>query len=203
MSNLLQQGITTFKSGQKEEARKLFISFVKNNPHSEPGWKWMYNASRTNKERIYCLEQMLRINPGNTRARQLLDGFMAPSVEQDSRFTGKAKRGSARVQKSNINIVLFGAVATVVLVASLGLTFASARLASNKDAGNAAVSVSSPTPVRLTNPAIPATATPPKITFLPTLTHPPSVQVIPTAIVAPIHLVTSGPDLRLAAPLWR
>jgi hypothetical protein len=203
MSNLLQQGIATFKSGNKEDARKLFISFIKNNPQSEPGWKWMYNVSRTNKERIYCLEQILHLNPGNTRARQLLDQFIVQPAEQDSLYIGKPRRESPRVQKSNIRIMLFGAVATVVLVACLGLTFASARLASNDDVGNANVPVSSPTPVRLTNPAIPATATPPKITFLPTLTRPPSVKLPPTVTVAPINLVTSGPDLRLTASLWR
>jgi len=203
MSNLLQQGIATFKSGNKEDARKIFISFIKNNPQSEPGWKWMYNVSRTSKERIYCLEQILHINPGNTRAKQLLDQIITRSTEQDSLSTGKTRRESSHIQKSKINILLFGAVAIVVLVACSGLAFASARLASNKDAGNADVPISSPTPGRLTNPAIPATATPPKITFLPTLTHPPSIWLTPTVTVAPIHLAASRPDLRLAASLWR
>jgi hypothetical protein len=204
MSNLLQQGIATFKSGNKEEARKLFISFIKNNPQSEPGWKWMYNVSRTSKERIYCLDQILHINPGNTRARQLLDQIITQSTEQDSLYTGKTRTGSPRLRKSNINMVLFGAVAIVVLVACSGLAFASVRLASNNDAGNADVPVSSPTPVRLTNPAIPAMATTaPDIIFLPTLTRPPSVKLPPTVTVAPINLAASGPELRLTASLWR
>ena len=224
MSNLLQQGIATFKSGNKEDARKIFISIIKNNPQSEPGWKWMYNVSRTNKERIYCLEQILHINPGNTRARQLLDQFIIQSTEQDSLSTGKAQKGSH--QKSNTSIMLFGAIAIVVLVACSGLAFASAHLASNNDTGNnclflglngkqlcfssfqslpqaADAPVSSATPFHLINPTVSAATAAPKITFLPTLTHPPSVPLTPAVTIAPIHLAASGPDLRLTASLWR
>ncbi len=226
MSNLLQQGIATFKSGNKEDARKIFISFVKHNPQSEPGWKWMYNVSRTSKERVYCLEQILQINPGNTRARQLLDQIITHSTEQDSLYTDKTRTGSPRVRKSNINIVLIGAVTIVVLVACFGLTFASARLASNNDKGNhcfflglngkqlcfssfqslpqaAGAPVSSTPFVNLINPTISAATTAPKITFLPTLTHPPSVRLTPTVTVAPMNLAASGPDLGLTASLWR
>ena len=142
MSNLLQQGIATFKSGNKEDARKIFISFVKHNPQSESGWKWMYNVSRTSKERIYCLEQIVHINPGNIKARQLLDRFITQSTEQDSLFTGKTRTGSPRIQKRNTNIVLFGAVATaVVLAGCFALAFVSARLGSKNDTGKNCLSL--------------------------------------------------------------
>jgi len=72
MDNLLQHGIAVFKSGNKEEARKLFISFIKKNSQSERGWEWMYNVSLNNKERLYCLKQILHINPSNKKAKQLL-----------------------------------------------------------------------------------------------------------------------------------
>jgi hypothetical protein len=79
MSSLLQYGIEELRSGNKEEARKLFISFVRENPQSEPGWKWMYKASSTHHERILCLQHILRINPSNKKAKQLLDQFLAVS----------------------------------------------------------------------------------------------------------------------------
>ncbi len=186
----------------------------------------MYNVSRTNKERIYCLEQILNINPGNTRARQLLDQITTQSTEQDSLFTEKNRREIPHVQKSNINIMLFGAVAIVVLVACSGLAFASASLSSNNDTENhclflglngkqlcfssfqslpqaADAPVSSATPFHLINPTVSAATAAPKITFLPTLTHPPAVPLTPTVTVAPINLAASGPDLRLTASLWR
>jgi hypothetical protein len=224
MSNQLQQAIAIFKSGNKEDARKLFISFIKKNPHSEPGWKWMYNVSRTNKERIYCLEQILHINPGNVKARQLLDQFIAESTEEDSLITGKTRKSST-VQKRNMSLIFFAAIATIVLVSCLGLAVASARLTSNNAGNNclflalngkqicfssfqtlpqaADIPVSSATPVDLKNSTIPVTATRPSITFLPTLTRPPSVEGTPTVTNVPINLATSGPDLRLTASFWR
>jgi micrococcal nuclease len=86
MDDLLQQGITAYKAGKRDEARKIFIANVKQNPDSERAWGWMYNLSDNNKERIYCLTQILRINPKNEKANQLLEklgGFTSP-LEQPS-----------------------------------------------------------------------------------------------------------------------
>lgn len=80
MDNLLQQGISAYKAGQREEARKIFIAVVKQNPESEHAWGWMCQASGNDKERIYCLQQMLRINPKNEKANQLLNQLLAPPL---------------------------------------------------------------------------------------------------------------------------
>jgi len=78
MDDLLQQGITAYKAGKRDEARKFFIAFIKQNPESERGWGWMYDISGEDKERIYCLKQMLRINPKNEKANQLLNKLLTP-----------------------------------------------------------------------------------------------------------------------------
>jgi hypothetical protein len=75
MENLLQQGITAYKAGKIGEARKMFISVVKQSPDSESAWGWMYQISNNDQERIHCLKQILRINPKNEKAKQLLDGL--------------------------------------------------------------------------------------------------------------------------------
>jgi hypothetical protein len=80
MDDLLQQGITAYKAGKRDEARKIFIAFIKQNPESERGWGWMYDVSGEDKERIYCLQQMLRINPKQEKAKQLLDQLLAPPL---------------------------------------------------------------------------------------------------------------------------
>lgn len=72
MDDLLQQGVTAFRAGKRDEARKFFIAFIKQNPNNERGWGWMYEASSDDKERIYCLKQMLGINPKNEKANELL-----------------------------------------------------------------------------------------------------------------------------------
>jgi hypothetical protein len=73
MDDLLQQGVNAFKSGDHETARKLFISAVKQYPDNERAWGWMYTVCRNDQERIHCLKQVVRINPQNERAKQLLN----------------------------------------------------------------------------------------------------------------------------------
>lgn len=93
MDDLLQQGITAYRAGNRDEARKIFISIVKQNPENDRAWGWMYNSSNSNKERIYCLEQMLRINPKNEKANALLkqltneSSFQTPVNETPAKNT--------------------------------------------------------------------------------------------------------------------
>ena len=79
MDDLLQQGITAFKAGKRDEARKIFITVVKQNPDNERAGGGMYEVSGNDKERIYCLKQMLRINPKNEKANQLLNQLLTLS----------------------------------------------------------------------------------------------------------------------------
>jgi len=87
MDDLIQQGANAFKSGNRETARKLLITAVKQYPDNERAWGWMYNACNTDQERIQCLKQILRINPKNEKANQLLNqltGFDFPLDEPPS-----------------------------------------------------------------------------------------------------------------------
>jgi septal ring factor EnvC (AmiA/AmiB activator) len=83
MDDLLQQGIAAYKAGKRDEARKFFMAAVKQSLEDERAWGWMYQVSNDDKERIYCLKQILRINPKNEKANQLLNqlltlSFIAP-----------------------------------------------------------------------------------------------------------------------------
>ena len=75
MEDLLQQGITAYRAGKRDEARKLFTTLVEQNPDSERAWEWMYNVCSTDNERIHCLKQIIRINPKNEKANQLFAKF--------------------------------------------------------------------------------------------------------------------------------
>jgi len=92
MDNFLQQGITAFRAGKKDDARKLFIAAVKQNPNDENSWGWMYSVANNDKERTECLKQMLRINPMNEKANKLLnelDDFEPPPVFQSVQLQEK------------------------------------------------------------------------------------------------------------------
>jgi hypothetical protein len=73
MDDLLQQGIAAYKAGRRDEARKIFITLVKQTPSDERAWGRMYDVSNNDQERVHCLKQILRINPKNEKAKQLLD----------------------------------------------------------------------------------------------------------------------------------
>ena len=78
MDDLLQLGIAAFESGKIDEARRLLMSFVDQNPDNESGWGWLFNVCATDKERVDCLEQVVRINPQNEKAEQLLRKYSLP-----------------------------------------------------------------------------------------------------------------------------
>jgi len=83
MDDLLQQGVNSYKSGDKETARRLFISATKQTPDNEQAWGWLYNVCTTNQERIHCLNQVLRINPKNEKAKEMLDSIVGDDFPFD------------------------------------------------------------------------------------------------------------------------
>jgi hypothetical protein len=73
MDDLIQLGVDAFQKGNRDEARRLLLSAVKQNPASERAWGWMYNVSFNDQERIHCLKQIISINPKHERANGLLN----------------------------------------------------------------------------------------------------------------------------------
>lgn len=72
MDNNLQHGIDTLKAGDRSNARRLLLEAVRQDPDNARAWGWLYNASDTDADHIACLKNMLRIDPKNEKARNLL-----------------------------------------------------------------------------------------------------------------------------------
>jgi uncharacterized RDD family membrane protein YckC len=72
MENLLEKGIAAYREKQYDVAKSFFASAIKQNQNDERLWGWMHNVCKNDKERVYCLEQILRINPKNEKIRQML-----------------------------------------------------------------------------------------------------------------------------------
>ncbi len=68
MNELTQQGITALKSGDRAGAHQLFTAALKQNPDDAVAWLWMTGVLNSDSERIQCLRQVLRIDPGNQAA---------------------------------------------------------------------------------------------------------------------------------------
>ena len=122
MDDLLQQGIAAYKAGKRDEARNIFLTLVEQTPDSERAWEWMYNVCNTDKGRIHCLKQIIRINPKNEKANQLLSKFTktnfstkqlpqsAPTTKSES--TNKIQNPLDPQKQKNLQI---GIIATIFL----------------------------------------------------------------------------------------
>ncbi len=77
---LLQQGIAAARGGQADVARQLFRQAARSDPQSEAAWQWLITVAEDNNERIFCLKQLLAINPQNERARDALQRLNAEPV---------------------------------------------------------------------------------------------------------------------------
>lgn len=71
--DLRQRGIRAAKAGDKDEARHLLQLSIRLEPDNEAAWLWLASVSRDNRERVFCLEKLLEINPDNETARRALD----------------------------------------------------------------------------------------------------------------------------------
>lgn len=126
MDDLIQQGIKLYRDGKRDEARKIFIAIVRQSPDNERAWGWMYDTSNVDKDRIYCLRQMLRINPKNEKAKQLLNQLTAPSLTAAPSFTHESPHSKQvnppkpKVKNKGFNIWIASAVTAIfsILVCS-------------------------------------------------------------------------------------
>ena len=70
MDNLLQQGIAAVKSGDKARAFQLLTRATQDSTMAEQAWLWLSATVDADSERLFCLGNALRINPGNGAAQR-------------------------------------------------------------------------------------------------------------------------------------
>jgi tetratricopeptide (TPR) repeat protein len=65
---MLQEAIDALGEGQRVRARDLLTRLLRADQNNPLYWIWMSSLVDTHKERIYCLESALRLDPMNTTA---------------------------------------------------------------------------------------------------------------------------------------
>ncbi len=80
---MLQEAIQALQQGERERARDLLRRLIKADQNNAAYWVWMSAAVESQKERIYCLQTALRIDPENAAARRglVLLGAMPPDED--------------------------------------------------------------------------------------------------------------------------
>ena len=77
---LLEEAIEALKQEQRARARDLLTRLIKANQKNVTYWIWMSAAVDTLKERVYCLETVLKLEPGHQAARHglVMAGALPP-----------------------------------------------------------------------------------------------------------------------------
>lgn len=79
VQEILKAGIEAARRGNKMAARQLLEQVVERDPNNELGWLWLASAVDTLEERQECLQNVLKINPNNPRAREALNRLSGES----------------------------------------------------------------------------------------------------------------------------
>ncbi|MFT3891028.1 MAG: hypothetical protein QM730_05290 [Anaerolineales bacterium] len=71
-SEQLNQAIAFIKAGNKPAALPILKEIIQADPQNENAWLWLYSCVDDVKQKRYCLQKALQINPNNIHAREAL-----------------------------------------------------------------------------------------------------------------------------------
>lgn len=85
---LLRQGIAAAKEGRTEVARDLLRQAVRQNQKDATAWLWLSSVAPDDRERVFCLKQVLAIEPQHEFALKGLAALgIAPPAAEPARAT--------------------------------------------------------------------------------------------------------------------
>lgn len=90
---LLQRGIQAAQAKRPDIARDLLQQVIRLEPQNETAWLWLSGVAKDNRERLFCLKQLLAVNPQNEFA---LKGLRALGVDPSAE-SAQASSPSATV----------------------------------------------------------------------------------------------------------
>ncbi len=94
---LRQRGIAAAKAGQNDQARQLLQQSIRLEPQSEAAWIWMASLARDRRERLFCFQKILQIDPNNETALKALQamGITREQLLGTSPLTAPAESSAA------------------------------------------------------------------------------------------------------------
>jgi len=67
---ILKRAKEAISQGKKEQARELLMRLLKSDKNNPEYWLWMSSVVETPREQIYCLKNVLKLEPNNPSAKQ-------------------------------------------------------------------------------------------------------------------------------------
>lgn len=96
----LKAGIRAARAGNTERARELLTGVLRIDRSNELAWIWLGQAVNTRQERRRCLEEVLKINPGNRPARAALNQLVGVVGSEGATFDVERIAAASRTQLS-------------------------------------------------------------------------------------------------------
>ncbi|MBN1305769.1 MAG: tetratricopeptide repeat protein [Anaerolineales bacterium] len=80
---LLQDAIEALRQGDRARAKDILTRLIKSDQNNASYWNWMSASVDTDKERIYCLQTALKLEPDNAAAKRgmVLLGAIPPDPD--------------------------------------------------------------------------------------------------------------------------
>ncbi len=117
LEQLLRDGMSAAREGDRRRARALFEQVIAADPNHEKAWYWLASVMDTDQERIKALKKVVAINPGNDRARQLLEKLQARYDDVFAEGEEEPGRAGPIPGVSRRTLILIGAgVGALVLI---------------------------------------------------------------------------------------
>jgi tetratricopeptide (TPR) repeat protein len=100
VDTLLEEAIEALRLDQRTRAREVLTRLLKANQKDVTYWIWMSAAVDTLKERIYCLETVLKLDPRNQVARHglVLAGALPPDKNAKPFPLGKGRAWEDKIR---------------------------------------------------------------------------------------------------------
>jgi tetratricopeptide (TPR) repeat protein len=99
VDTLLEEAIEALRLEQRARARDVLTRLLKANQKNVTYWIWMSAAVDTHKERVYCLETVLKLEPRNQTARHglMLMGALPPDKNVKPFAIGKGRPWESKI----------------------------------------------------------------------------------------------------------
>ena len=90
-NNRLSEAVALIRSGKKDVAKNILIHLVREDPLNENAWLWLVSLVN-GKQRIYCLEKVMEINPHHETVQSYLQKYKPQAVGQhEAQFPNRAR----------------------------------------------------------------------------------------------------------------
>ena len=101
VAGLIREGISAFKAGRRQEAQTLLSKATELDERNEEAWLWLSAVVDTLENQQICLENVLAINPNNTRALQGLEAIRRQIVKKQQTQASSASPFDLNAPVSN------------------------------------------------------------------------------------------------------